>query len=395
MRSLPGRIVAGALGIEIIGWASQERNKLAVNAIELQCREGGYMASVRFVETKSVDWPRLQELLAASETANHWANFGPVSRSFEAAVERLLELPESLAVVATSSGTAAQFALTGVFASHAGRPLRWLASAFGFASSRIGPIADTVRLIDCDELGLIDLEAAAAMPPAGWDGLLVTNVFGRCSNLDSFVDFCGQRGKSLLVDNAQALIGLNRSSPSSPSEFISFHHTKPWGFGEGGCAILPREDVDLCRRLLDFGYGSPDCASSFAANGKLSDVAAAAILSRLETFVRLTPRYQEQWHRLAEIAEDSGFRVFSRLPQNGVLGFVPLQAPHPVDVTTIRRSQLPLAKYYRPLAEGPRARQIYDHMVCLAAHPGMIDLTDDYIHNQLRALVGVEASRLR
>ena len=300
----------------------------------------------------------------------------------------MLDLPENLAVVAASSGTAAQFALTGVFAAHAGRPQRWLASAFGFASTRVGPLADTVRLIDCDENGLIDLGAAADVPLEQWDGLLVTNVFGRCPDLDTFVAFCEQRGKSILIDNAQALIGLDRTSKASPCEFISFHHTKPWGFGEGGCAILPREDVDLCRQLLNFGYGAPDHVSAFAANGKISDVAAAAILSRLETFVTLAPRYQEQWQRLADIAENSGFRVFSQLPENGILGFVPLQAPHSIEIAATQRSRVPLAKYYPPLANLPRAKQIYEHMVCLAAHPGMAGFTDDDISNGLRALTG-------
>ena len=348
------------------------------------------MTVVRFVKSKSVDWSGIQALLNTSQATNQWTNFGPVSRALESAVERMLDLPESLAVVATSSGTAAQFALTGVFAAHAGRPQRWLASAFGFASTRIGPLADTVRLIDCDESGLIDLDAAAGVPAELWDGLLVTNIFGRCSDLDAFVAFCDQRGKSLLVDNAQALIGLDRSSKASPSEFISFHHTKPWGFGEGGCAILPRKDVDLCRRLINFGYGSSEHLSAFAANGKISDVAAAAILSHLGTFMTLAPRYREQWRRLADIAENLGFRVFSQLPGNSILGFVPLQAPHPIGIAAIQRSPLPLAKYYPPLANLPRARQIFEHMVCLAAHPGMAGFTDDDICIGLRALTGIQ-----
>ena len=345
------------------------------------------MAPVRFIESKFIDWLGIQDLLAKSESQNQWTNFGPVSRALESAVERMLDLPESLAVVATCSGTAALFALVGVLAAHANRPQRWLASAFAFASTRIGPLADAVRLIDCDERGLIDLEAAADVPADQWDGLLVTNVFGRCSDLDAFTGFCDQRGKTLIVDNAQALIGPDRSSKHSPNEIISFHHTKPWGFGEGGCAILSREDVDLCRRLLNFGYGLPDRLSAFAANGKVSDLAAAAILSRLGSFVALAPRYREQWQRLADIAEHAGYRLFSRLPNNGVLGFVPLQAPIPVEAASLHRSRLPLAKYYPPLADLPRARQIYEHMVCLAAHPGMGEFEDDDIYSELRALI--------
>ena len=113
----------------------------------------------------------------------------------------------------------------------------------------------------------------------------------------------------------------------------------------------------------------PNDLAAFAANGKISDLAAAAILSRLESFADVAPRYREQWQRMAGIADHAGYRLFSRLPRDGVLGFVPLQAPHPVSVATLRESPLPLAKYYPPLTDLPRTRKLYEHMVCLASHP--------------------------
>lgn len=348
------------------------------------------MAQVRFVKSKSVDWAGLRETLTPSESQNRWANFGPASLALERTLERMLDLPASSAVVATASGTAALFALAGIAAAHAGRSRRWLASAFGFASTKVGPLADTVRLIDCDEDGLIDLAQAADVPVDQWDGLLVTNVFGRCADLDVFTEFCERRGKALIVDNAQALFGPDRSSKRSPAEFISLHHTKPWGFGEGGCAIISRDDVDLCRRLLNFGYGLTDDLSAFAANGKMSDLAAAGILSRLGYYTSVAPQYREQWQRMADIAERAGYRIFSRPAGRGVLGFVPLQAPSPVSVAAVHGSQIPLAKYYPPLVGLPRTLQLYEHMVCLACHPGMADFSDDEIYNGLRALIGTK-----
>lgn len=346
------------------------------------------MVATRFVESKPVDWMDIRDLLSLSETENQWANFGPVSLALESAIGRMLDLPGGSAVVATSSGNAALFALLGVAAARARGPQRWLASAFGFASTRVGPLAGSVHLIDCDDDGLVDLRTAAAIPADEWDGLLVTNIFGRCVDLDVFATFCQRRGKVLIVDNAQALLGPDRSSRATVDEFISFHHTKPWGFGEGGCAIVPRADVDVCRRLLNFGYGLPAELAACAANGKMSDLAAAAILSRLRMFLSVAPRYREQWLRLADIAVDAGFRVFCRPPETGVLGFVPLQAPHPVNANAVHRSRLPMAKYYPPLADLPRTRRLYEHMVCVASHPGMADFTDDEVYNTLRLLIG-------
>jgi dTDP-4-amino-4,6-dideoxygalactose transaminase len=344
-------------------------------------------AVLRFVESKSIDWNGVQNLLTASASQNHWANFGPVSLALEESIARLLGLHPDSAVVATSSGTSALFALLGVETMHAGRPLRWLASAFGFASTRIGPLAGSIRLIDCDDDGLIDLDQAANVPAESWDGLLVTNVFGRCVDLDGFAAFCKQRGKSLIIDNAQALLGLDRSSKAGADEFLSLHHTKPWGFGEGGCAIVKREDVDICRRLLNFAYGLPDGLAAFAANGKISELAAAAILSRLNGLAAVAPDYQRQWQRIAGIAERAGYRVFSRVPEGGVLGFVPLQAPVAVSAAALRESPMPMAKYYPPLADRPRARRLYEHMVCVACHPGVAELPEHAIYHALRAVI--------
>ena len=350
-------------------------------------------ASARFVKSKHVDWSAIQQRLVASESQNQWANFGPASSALEQAIATALRLPAGRIVVATSSGTAALFALAGVAASRAGRSPRWLASAFGFASTRIGPLADAVRLIDCDEAGLLDLAAAADVPVDQWDGLLVTNVFGRCSDLSAFTEFCKERGKALILDNAQGLFGLDRSSPDAPNEFISFHHTKPWGFGEGGCAIVSQEDEGVCRSLLNFGYGLPIELAPFAANGKISDLAAAAILARLAQFPELAGLYRRQWQRLAGIAAREGYRLFSELPPQGVLGFVPLQAPQPIAIVEVRNSRVPMAKYYPPLTDLPTARRLYEGMVCLAGHPGMNAFEDGEIQSELRALIATPGGR--
>jgi dTDP-4-amino-4,6-dideoxygalactose transaminase len=345
---------------------------------------------MRFVEAKTVDWTLVRSLLTSSERENRWANFGPVSRQLETAIGEMLQLPSSRAVVAASSCTSALFALLGVQAARAGRPQRWLGSAFGFGSTRIGPLAGTVRFIDCDERGLLDLNQAARIPVDEWDGLLVTNTFGRCADHAEFVAFCTERGKSIIVDNAQCFLGCDRSSRDAPEEVISFHHTKPWGFGEGGCAIVRREDEGLFRQLLNFGYGTPEFLFSYAENGKMSDLAAAAILARLTTWMRDAQGYRDQWRRVAAIGTDAGFRVFCRPTAGGAIGFVPLIAPRPT--APLHDGPLPLARYYPPLADLPKARQLFEHMVCVASHPGIDAIDEAVIRKEMEKLISRSGS---
>ena len=57
--------------------------------------------------------------------------------------------------------------------------------------------------------------------------MVVTNLFGSLPDTERFAKFCSARGKSLIVDSAAALLGLDRAAPGLPAEAISFHHTKP------------------------------------------------------------------------------------------------------------------------------------------------------------------------
>jgi hypothetical protein len=125
----------------------------------------------------------------------------------------------------------------------------------------------------------------------------------------------------------------------------------------------------------------------FAANGKISDLSAAAILGRVERVRGWAPLYTAQWHRIARIAIGIGFEVFLEPLPTGVIGFVALLAPGPVPRQAIRQSRLPLAKYYPPLAERPNARALFERNVCVAAHPGMAALDDARIEEELSLIV--------
>ena len=207
---------------------------------------------IPFIEDKAPDWERVQQLLTLSARQDRWANFGPVQNELAGLISHTIGLADDKVVVTASSATSALHALGGSYAERAGRPLVWAVSAFGFFSTRTGPLANHVRMVDCDPNGMLDAAALAALPPDCWDGLIVTDIFGKQPDLTPYLALCEKAGKPMIVDAAVAF-PARRRLPLNVSEIVSFHHTKPWGFGEGGCLIVDRARENIARSLLNFG----------------------------------------------------------------------------------------------------------------------------------------------
>lgn len=332
-------------------------------------------SKVSFVEDKSVDLELVQGFLDVSKKKNHWSNFGPVSLYLENVIEELLGLSSSRKVIMCSSGTSALQALIGLEDIKAGRRLKWVVSAYGFIASHIGPLADAV-VLDCDEKGILSLEALKNLDE-NWDGVLLTNPFALCPSFKETQDFCEAEGKACLVDNAGAFINEARGAGPDSNELISFHHTKPWGFGEGGCAIVDKGDEADFRSLLNFGNPKQKTQRAHVSNWKLSDVSSAYILQRLAHLGEWSERYKRQSKRVQTIGAEYGFRPLCPVPPEAVLGNVPLLSPVKVDWKGLDNPYVTLNKYYIPLAgKHENARSIFSRVINFPCHSGVEDLKD-------------------
>lgn len=330
---------------------------------------------VPFVERKPIDWALVDELLGRSEEANRFANFGPVSRLLEEAVRELLVLPPAKEVVACKSATDALHLLVGVHEYRRGQPLRWVISAFGFFSTAVGPLAGAT-VLDCDRHGMLDLERLDALPDGAWDGLILTNPFGLGQDIDGHVELCRRKGKAIVVDNAVALFSATRLGRDHlPDEVVSFHHTKPWGIGEGGCMIVDANDAAVARSLANFGVGLDlRRARPHARNSKYSDYDSALVLQRLVNLPRWADLYRLQGRRILSIARRAGLRPLAPVPEDALLGSLPLLAPAAVEGAQLANPHLALRKYYTPLADGAHgAADIYRRIVSVPCHPGVAE----------------------
>lgn len=336
---------------------------------------------VAFVEQKGPDLSRVESLLKSCDASNHWANRGPVYRLLQDRLTSYLTLPEGCCVVPLSNGGVALEVMARLHARRAGRKLRWVASAYSFQNLGRGYFAD-VHFVDCNAGGLLSLAALEALDPESYDGVIVTNPFGLYSDLSAYGAFARRTGKALLVDNAA---GLFKDIPDLPWQAFSLHHTKPFGMGEGGVAVVPAEDEEALYGLVNYAAEvSGDDRAHWFQNGKISDISCAMILDRLVQAEDWVPRNLEQRARVIDLAEGLGLMSLSR-PDTGIpMTSMPFLCPRPVAEAAVLRTRFAtFAKYYRPLADLTNVTAIFRHLVNIPCHADMARLSDDQIRDDL------------
>lgn len=327
-----------------------------------------HMTPTKYIEDKVIDWERVKSLLGLSSHANHWTNFGPVSLLLEKKIHEFLNLDPNLSVIVCSNATLAMNALIDMHNVLNERNLKWVVSSYGFYCTIQGPLYQA-HVVDCTPEGLPNLLDLSKLD---FDGLLVTNVFGLRENMDDYKNFCKERKKVYVCDSAKAFGGHIRHGAN---EFISFHHTKPWGFGEGGCVILHKKDEQLFRSLINFGLGLSSHVTRLGTNGKLSDIASAFIIQRIEELPRLESIYREQYKRIARFGEEFGYKLMNQVFDHpGIPPNVPLLRNTPIH--EIDNPYLNLRKYYKPLADTPVANHIYNRIINIPCHPGVQNISD-------------------
>lgn len=344
---------------------------------------------IAFVEAKRPDYGQIQGLLARSEKSGVWSNFGPVSLQLEETVAEILALPRGRRVIACASGTVALHGLVQLYQHLAGRPLRWVVSAFTFYAQRQGPLA-AAQVLDCDAQGFLDPDALAALPTESYDGIVVTNLFGTAAHVERYEELAACAGKILLFDSATCFGSTNPSKPLGSlgaGELFSFHHTKPCGFGEGGCAVVPAELEDTFHSLINFGLYKGIDTGARSSNGKMSDVAAAFILDRLRHCEAIRAAHLQQFRRLAGIARALGLELLVDGGNEGAFpNLVPILFPHPVGLERLSGGPMVVHKYYRPVMSRPRADALYARVVCFPCHGGVAQVPDEELRAALLEL---------
>jgi len=234
---------------------------------------------------------RLAPYLQRIDHGRLYSNFGPLSSELEALLAAHFGGGQ-VSVVCAASGTAA---LTGAILSTAGRaqtdrPLA-IVPAFTFVATALAVemCGYQVRFFDVDRTTWqLDPAAVAETSELNRVGLVVPVApFGRGVAQAAWLDFMSETGIPVAIDGAASFEQLQREPSRLIGEIpvaVSFHATKSFSTGEGGCVVATAGEVATNRvqKSLNFGFFDTRECEYPSLNGKMSEYHAAVGLAELE-----------------------------------------------------------------------------------------------------------------
>jgi len=220
-----------------------------------------------------------------------YTNWGPLTDEFEARIAAAIGCPRGC-VISASSGTAALAAALLATAGAGGMRSTAMVPDFTFVATALAAEMAGFRpfIADVDPLTWTLQPTALDVPRVG-DGLgMIVPVapYGRAVAQASWLEMRQRCGLPVVIDGGASF----ESILDHPELFLgaipvalSFHATKSFSTGEGGCVVTT--DARLARRVreaLNFGfYGSRNCVRA-SLNGKMSEYHAAVGLASLDTW---------------------------------------------------------------------------------------------------------------
>lgn len=343
---------------------------------------------INWVPNKIIDYEKISILLKKCEETKQFTNYGPNVQLLENTIRRLYEINDEKSVVVVCNGSIAIQLLAKAIDIYHKKNIQWCSQSFTFPPSVQMDLKEC-QIIDIDLDGGINLNEL----DSNIEGLIVTNIFGNIVDIEKYTDFCKKNNKYLIFDNAATHYTFYKNTNClnyGIGSSISFHHTKPMGFGEGGAIIINKEYENIVRSLINFGYGLEEkfsIYSKYGTNGKMSDIAAVYIIQYLEEhFDIIIAKHLELFNYFKNKLSvfENNITLFPSFHDEDKICPSCLCILFKVPNKSLEIEKLMLEnnifsrKYYHLLKETKNAKYIYDKILCL---PCTIDMTFSDIDN--------------
>lgn len=299
-RSSPTSPAGAAVGPEQSG---------AITADQPEARAG---AQIPVLHPLLPDAHALLPYLQRIDQSRTYTNWGPLTVELESRLAGRWSLPES-GVVSAGSGTAALVGaiLATAGRATAGRPVA-IVPALTFVATAVAVelCGYEVKVVDVDpETWMLDPARLAAGQLSDVGLVVPVAPFGAGVPQQSWAEFREREDRAVVIDGAASFESIERDAASylgSIPVALSFHATKPFAAGEGGCvactdARLAQEIV----RALNFGFYDTRESMSPSLNGKMSEYHAAVALASLDVwestrtaFLDVAAAYREEFSRV-------------------------------------------------------------------------------------------------
>ena len=329
---------------------------------------------IPFILRKQLDSDRFNDYLYTANTTNQFTNYGYAVQLLEQRARTMLKIDDSKAVIATSSGTSALSAIIYGMIRKDKHKYRVGTQGFTFPSNATGA-AEGAIIADMDARCNMYLDDKYIIENS--DLIIVTNIFGHLQDITEVSSKTEHRNKKLIIDNAATPYSFWKGTNScnlGTASYISLHHTKPIGFGEGGLVIIDKKYEESVRIACNFGKHDTICNEQ-GGNFKMSELSAAGILQWWDQFNidDMQEIFMTNYNTLRyEMREENGDFWFNHTSDTWFPTCLPFIHNSPVEEVSGEFKSREFKKYYKPLNNSHAiSNLVYNNIMCIALTNGV------------------------
>lgn len=315
---------------------------------------------MKFILEKTLDIHKFSQYLVNAQQTNQFTNGGFAVTLLEKRARDMLKISADKSVIATSSGASAiQAIMASIYHMHNCKDFQ--SQDFTFPCNFNSPFgkAEAIDIDEHQQIKVNDFRPESTV--------IVTNCFGHLQNIDKILERAEDLDCIPVFDNAACPYSFWYGSNSlnyGVASYVSLHHTKPIGFGEGGLIIIDKEYDSLARSMINFGKHYTGFRK-FGINGKMSELSAAGILQWWDSFdiEELAEVFRFNYKKQL-INYSSGYNVFTNYAKEheffpNCLPLIKLDVFAPdIDDPEVRR-------YYDPWLGLPNSNALYNRIQCV------------------------------
>lgn len=334
---------------------------------------------IKYIQNKKINKKDVNNFLKLSKSKYQYTNNGPVKQLLEETIENMIGARDhGKRVLCVANGTNALHVLVYHFERKMNKKLRWLSQAFTFPSCVVGEM--NTEVIDFNSKNEIDINQRLE-----FDGIIITNLFGTITKFDE----SQLKDKIIIYDNASSFLGTDEDGVNiclkGDAAFSSLHHTKTFGFGEGGFIVIPEEDYEIIKSLCGFGFAGNREYKSKSSNFKMSEISAAYILQHIKNY-DIDKHLQNQEYFVKLLNDVKGVSLFN-YRESVFYGNLPLIFDFDISVDIFRQYGIEANKYYLPLSPLQNSTSLYNKIINLPLHCDMNKKEIEYIVKIIKKVV--------
>ncbi len=343
---------------------------------------------IKWICDKNVDNQFVNSKINECVKTNIFSNFGNNVENLQEYLKQLLKIDNNKCVIMTTNGSCALLTLVLLYDKIYNKKLKYAVQSFTFPCSHQSLLSDSL-IFDIDENMGPDINLLEKHKNE-YDGIIITNCFGNCVNINLYENFCKKNNKILIFDNASTPYTFYNNKNIlnyGDSCFISLHHTKQIGFGEGGAIIIDNKYKDEIEKIISFGYTKTNRTdySLYASNFKMSEISSIYILQWLNNFETILSKnltlnkYIKD--NMSNISQIDFFNNFSDIEHNNLMTCIPILFRTNITTNLFDSNNIQAKKYYYPLdVNNKNAMDLYNKIICLPLHKDItIEDIDKYI----------------